>query len=378
MKIRMIYGIMIVLLLTFAILLGVGGESAESGEKEMDFVVVDTGQDICFDYYRKISCPEPNTPLYGQDGQYDGNKFSYLDNGDGTVTDLNTGLIWQKVPDAEKRSWHKAFSYAKSLELAEHDDWRLPTAKELYSLIDYSRKWPRIDTTYFVCNLDPRKTKSTQYWSSTGYIGLTHHGRKTAFGVNFATGHIKGYPVSMENYIRCVRGKKYGENNFVDNGDGTVTDLATGLMWQQSDDGIAKNWKDSLAYAEDLTLAGYSDWRLPNARELQSILDYTRRNPAIDPIFSTSNGLGWFWTSTTLFGDRRPPHSSNYGFAWYVAFGMAVDTNGGDQHGAGAVRYDPKSVEIRAGGPPKSMRGGRPTDETRTFNYVRCVRMGVK
>jgi len=68
----------------------------------------------------------------------------------------------------------------------------------------------------------------------------------------------------------------------------------------------------------------------------------------------------------------------NYGFAWYVAFGMAVDTNGKDLHGAGAVRYDPKSVEIRAGGPPRNMRGSRPTDETRTFNYVRSVRIGVK
>ena len=56
--------------------------------------VVDTGQDNCFNYYRKISCPEPNTPLYGQDGQYDGNKFSYRDNGDGTEAINVRSIFW--------------------------------------------------------------------------------------------------------------------------------------------------------------------------------------------------------------------------------------------------------------------------------------------
>lgn len=46
---------------------------------------------------------------------------------------------------------------------------------------------------------------------------------------------------------------------YVDNGDGTVTDTATGLMWQQQDDGSSRNWSSALTYAEGLTLAGYAD-----------------------------------------------------------------------------------------------------------------------
>jgi hypothetical protein len=62
----------------------------------------------------------------------------------------------------------------------------------------------------------------------------------------------------------------------VANGDGTVTDLDTGLMWQQSDSGNTYTWKDGLAYCTSLDLAGYADWRMPNSRELQSLVNYGR------------------------------------------------------------------------------------------------------
>ena len=96
-------------------------------------------------------------------------------------------------------------------------------------------------------------------------------------------------------FVICVRGNtNYGINNFVDNGDGTVTDQAAGLMWMQNDSGIGYNWEDALDYAETLSFAGYDDWRLPNAKELQSILDYTRSpdttsSPAIDPVFNVTS-----------------------------------------------------------------------------------------
>src|SRR6185503_10559694 len=91
----------------------------------------------------------------------------------------------------------------------------------------------------------------------------------------------------------------YGINNFVNNGDGTVSDLATGLMWQQVDDGTDRDWKTALEYAEGLTLAGYTDWRLPDAKELQSIVDYTRcpdvtASAAIDPLFTLSTLDGYY------------------------------------------------------------------------------------
>ncbi len=188
---------------------------------------------------------------------------------------------------------------------------------------------------------------------------------ETLFGVNFIDGRIKGYPnynprtrEDDSRYFRLVRGEEgYGENNFVDNGDGTITDLATGLMWQMADDGTSRDWEDALAYSENLNLAGYDDWRLPNAKELQSIVDYTRGpqttdSPAIDPLFDLTeitdptghDNYGFYWTSTSHKDGKN--YASN---ASYVAFGEALGQMNGqvmDVHGAGAVRSDPKSGDI--------------------------------
>jgi hypothetical protein len=106
-----------------------------------------------------------------------------------------------------------------------------------------------------------------QTWSSTKYVGRTMSNDETVFGVNFIDGRIKGYPkynprtgAPNTMYVRLVRGNPdYGKNSFEDNGDGTVSDLATGLMWQKADDGIPRNWEEALKYAEDLELAAYED-----------------------------------------------------------------------------------------------------------------------
>lgn len=92
-----------------------------------------------------------------------------------------------------------------------------------------------------------------QYWSSTEYVGLTMRGNATVFGVNFADGRIKGYPRDfgprgqVRHFVRPVRGNpEYGQNRLVDNGDGTVSDQATGLMWVKADSGRALNWQQAL------------------------------------------------------------------------------------------------------------------------------------
>jgi spore coat protein CotH len=186
----------------------------------------------------------------------------------------------------------------------------------------------------------------------------------------------------MGNYVRAVRGNAYGANDFEDNGDGTVTDHATGLMWAKADSGEGMDWPAALAYAEDSTLAGYDDWRLPNVKELQSIVSYTHSpsasdaadlGPAIDTDYfeitelpaGTTNyetDYGYFWSSTSAYFGGN---SLEYYYAWYVAFGTAVSNAGNDSHGAGAVRFDTK-VE---GGPLGE--GGE-----RYYNYVRLVRGG--
>jgi hypothetical protein len=111
------------------------------------------------------------------------------------------------------------------------------------------------------------------------------------------------------------------EGRFVNNGDGTVTDTCTGLMWQLDTADVNGDgkflhvgdelpWCEALAYCENLDFAGYDDWRLPNIRELQSIVDYGRHWPAIDPVFRAESR--WYWSSTSYAGRTRA--------AWCVHF----------------------------------------------------------
>jgi len=86
------------------------------------FVIVDTGQNICFDDSDEILCPESGDSFYGQDANYLGNQPSYQDNGDGTVTDLNTGLMWQKDP-GEKTTYDEAVAGADTFNLAGYTDF---------------------------------------------------------------------------------------------------------------------------------------------------------------------------------------------------------------------------------------------------------------
>jgi hypothetical protein len=373
------------------------------------WVVVDTGQDKCYDHIgREIPCPGAGSGFYGQDAQYSGFQPSCTDNGDGTVTDNNTGLMWQKTPGS-KMTWEDAVKNASSFNLAGYTDWRLPTIKELYSLMDFtgvtgfsaSVSIPYIDTAYFDFSYgDPlagERFIDAQYCSATEYVGTTMNGNITIFGVNFADGRIKGYPkYNKLYYVRYVRGSTgYGSNRFVDNNDGTISDLSTGLMWMKNDSGHLKagdngdgklDWQQALDWAENLEYAGYTGWRLPNAKELQSIVDYTRSpgitgSPAIDPVFNTTSiidGNGqvnypYFWTGTT-----HPDGMSLGSTAVYIAFGEAqgyMRTPTGsyilrDVHGAGAQRSDPKS------GDPDDFPYGRGPqgDVISIYNYVRCVR----
>jgi len=377
------------------------------GGGKTTYTVVDTGQRQCYDESREIACPSADSHFSGQDGQYAGIQPAYRDNGDGTVSDLHTGLMWQKNP-GRKMTYDQAVVGNRTFRLAGYSDWRLPTIKELYSLIrfdgldpmptlrDERGLKPFIDNSVFKFHYgkeeDGDRIIDSQYASATLYTGpsMGPDGRKV-FGVNFADGRIKGYGTRMPGrgekrfYVMFVRGNpEYGKNRFVDNGDGTVTDQATGLMWQQADSGKGMNWADALGYAGTLHVAGHADWRLPNAKELQSIVDYTRSpdatgSAAIDPVFRAStirNEAGQvdypsYWTSTTHvsmngLGDR----------AVYLTFGRAMGYMHGhwrDVHGAGSQRSDPK-----AGNPADYPQGRGPQgDAIRILNYVRCVRLNT-
>ncbi|MBI9049600.1 MAG: DUF1566 domain-containing protein [Anaerolineaceae bacterium] len=351
------------------------------------YPIVETGQGICYDSDgNKITCPTEGEVFYGQDAQFTGNAFSFTDNGNGTITDYVTNLTWQQTPDSGNYSWDEAQAYCESLEIADNENWRMPSLKELFSISNFSTGWPYLDQTYFDLVENDSISKDEQYWANNYYVGKTAEGGfDAAFGVNHATGHIKAYPATvsgpMAKHVRCVSGESYGENQLIDNSDGTITDEATGLMWSQADSGEGMDWETALAYAQTQNAAnylGYSDWRLPNVKELQSIVNYdyapdaadtTYDGPAIDPMFSVSeitNEAGnadypYYWTSTSA----RFQSGGDFYYAWYVAAGRAVNNEGVDYHGAGAVRFDTKEED----GP--AAEGGE-----RYYNYVRLVRGG--
>jgi len=99
--------------------------------------MVDTGQIACYDNYQEIACPSPGQPFYGQDAQYRGASPHYVDNGDGSVTDLSTGLMWSKGLDGKKLTPEEAAQVAAGMTLGGYHGWRVPTIKELYTLIDF-------------------------------------------------------------------------------------------------------------------------------------------------------------------------------------------------------------------------------------------------
>ncbi|MDP8201409.1 MAG: DUF1566 domain-containing protein [Candidatus Tenebribacter burtonii] len=388
----------------------------------LDYEVVDTGQVKYFDNQIEIFAPGQTDPFFGQDAQFNGNQPNYTNNGDDTITDTVTGLMWSKTCDTDgdgdidvddKLSYEEAMNSISNVNIGGYNDWRIPTIKEQYSLILFSGIDPSgfegsaedlvsfIDTDYFEFaygdTLAGERLIDAQMITSTLYVGDP----EMMFGVNFADGRIKGYgtgpmPGQTEDkkfYVYYVRGNEnYGINDFDDNGNETISDNSSALMWSQNDSEETLNWEEALAWVQQKNTEnylGYSDWRLPNVKELQSILDYTRapdtlNSAAIDPLFNCTEitNVGgetdypYYWSGTT----HENWTSDNGGFASYVSFGRALGwmeeppMSGNytliDVHGAGAQRSDPKD-----GDPANFPYGNGPQgDVVRIFNYVRLVR----
>ena len=396
------------------------GDAYEPPALAGTYVIVDTDQTVCYDNENEIVAPSVGEAFFGQDAQHDGAQPSYVVSDDGlTVYDEVTGLTWVRTPDTDgdgalespddKLTWTEAQTWPAALndvEFGGFDDWRLPTIKELYSLILFSGEdvapespdgsTPFIDTDAFEFvygnTSANERVIDSQYASSTLYVGDSAEGQ-LLFGVNFADGRIKGYGLTMPGagdktfFVMCCRGNTdYGTNDLVDNGDGTVSDLATGLMWDQGDSGVGMNWEEALAWVEARnaeSYLGHDDWRLPNVKELESIVDYTRSPgtsdwAAIDPLFAATvitdeageDDYAFYWSGTTHDSAAGGSHGA------YVAFGRSLGYMNGlwvDVHGAGSQRSDPKAgdaAEFPEGNGPQG-------DAIRIDNLVRVVRGGV-
>lgn len=406
--------------------LGLGLLFLNASASSLKFKIPDTNQTKC---YSASSGSETACVRTGYDADYINNAPSYTKSSDGKIiTDNVTGLMWTQSTDtdgngilnySDKKLQSAASSYCDSLSLGGYDDWRLPDIKTLYSLIQFSGKdasseascssagntscavsdlTPFIDSNYFDKAFGDTSSSErvidAQYASSTNYVSATMNGDATAFGVNFADGRIKGYPSNTKAfYIRCVRGNtSYGVNSFTDNGNQTVTDSSAGLMWQK-EDFSSTDHDNAVSSCESAVTAGYSDWRLPNVKELQSILDYTRSpdktsSAAIDSKFTAASftnekgvtDYAYYWASTT--------HAENDGngrLGTYVSFGRALGYMNGttmmDVHGAGAQRSNYKINVSSTSGASSANIGygtfyykGPQGDVLRQNNRFRCVR----
>ncbi|HQP31126.1 MAG TPA: DUF1566 domain-containing protein [Deltaproteobacteria bacterium] len=252
----------------------------------------------------------------------------FIDNGDQTVTDTLTGLMWQKNPNVMiESSWSAALNLCDISTVGTYDDWRMPNLRELLSLLDYSVYPIVVDITAFPF-LD---SDDTIYWTSTNVDGDDN----SAWCVDIDSGITAAASKALSSYwVWAVRddlgnataevartgqsaslvdyddgyfdnGVIWPDVRFVDNGDGTVTDILTGLMWLQDADAItARSWTSAVSAAAAASAGDHHDWRLPNIRELISLLDMSRHDPCLPSGHEfTDMGVGdIYWTSTTSAG----------------------------------------------------------------------------
>lgn len=262
----------------------------------------DTGQTKCYNNSAEITCPSPGEAFYGQDGNYQGVQPSYRDNNDGTVTDLVTGLVWEKISDGIMRVFSDATSYCQGLSEGS-SDWRIPSSKELLTIVDLGMSLPSMNSIFECSGLN----NYYNTWSSTTDAAYPSDMRYMNFSYGF-DGSLSGAYGSA--YSRCVSGGDLTAPVYIDNNDGTVSDQSYGLMWEKVGSSSGMTWKQALELCENAETGGYADWRLPNILELGFLVDNLYNNPAIDPIFIESGNA--YWSGTT--------YSAEAGSAWYIDF----------------------------------------------------------
>jgi hypothetical protein len=257
------------------------------------------------------------TSTFGEDADYLYNVPFFINNGNGTIKDTITGLLWQQK-DGGEMTYENAAVYCDTLTLGGFTDWRLPTAHEGFSILNQQFANPAIDTNFFTRTLadywwssTKQSNDSTKIWctNSGGGIGNKPKNETVSAGGAFKY-HVRA--------VRDANAPMFISSHFVDNSNGTITDNMTNLIWQKIPYTDSLTWENALNYAESLTLGGYSDWRLPNIKELQSINEERIMNPSIDTSFFKITNNKKYWSSTTL-----PNHTNE---AWYMNSKFGVTT----------------------------------------------------
>jgi arylsulfatase A-like enzyme len=277
----------------------------------------------------------------GEDSDYTIHAQAFTNNGNGTITDNVTGLMWQSVDNGET-TWENAVANAASVTTGGYNDWRLPTPHELFCLFNHQVSNPALNTAFFPNHPVARAGywwSSDLYGTSTTNVWCTNEGGGLGPKPKSETISAGG---TLRYHARYVRGaKQTNGHNYVSNNDGTVTDLDTGLMWKQVPR-TAATWSAALADIEGLTDAGFSDWRMPNVKEMESLVDYTMttftsltniKPPAHRLLFPSATATS-YWTSTTQNNDALA--------ALVVEFGLNTTSNP-QRNAQGIISHEPKT-----------------------------------
>ena len=353
-----------------------------------------TGQTTCYDTSGSV-IPCTNT---GQDGDIRAGVAwpnpRFTDNSDGTMTDNLSGLMWTQDANlpAGTKTWKEALDYVAGMNAGSYlgyTDWRLPNVNELESLVNAkeanSATW--LNGQGFI------NVQSNSYWSSTGYApntslawyvtminglvgsvnnfviyvwpvrSLQKDGGQAGGGGSFGnsdiwkTGQTTSYATGDDGDIQA--GVAWPSPRFRDNGDSTITDNLTGLMWKQDADLPAgrKIWQEALDYVAGMNAGsgafGYTDWRLPNRKELFSLIDRSQHPPlpAVHPFTNVQSSLYWSSTSyavntgralsvSMFVGSVQPTKKSNSYYVWPVRSGS------GGSFGNSDISVSPNSKDF--------------------------------
>ncbi|CAK0762148.1 conserved exported hypothetical protein [Gammaproteobacteria bacterium] len=261
--------------------------------------------------------------------------FRYTDNNDGTVTDTTTGLTWMRCAMGQTWTgsicdgapatypWDQANAITNTF--AGHNDWRLPTIRELTTITELTRSSPAIDTSVFP------GAPSSVFWSGSPVAG----GSGLAWDVGFDGGYGSWGARGSGFAVRLVRAGQMNlpfasllnnarpTTDYVDNGDGTVTHAPTCLIWKRCAEG--QGWNGATctgtagSYTWDQANSLSNFWRLPTEEELRSLVDYTIASPG--PTINTT----WFLNAPSSDFWSGSPVAGYSDYAWSVSFDGGYD-----------------------------------------------------
>jgi iron(II)-dependent oxidoreductase len=248
-------------------------------------------QMVAIDVDGKTVCA-PDYPVWGIRPESPPAEW-FKDNGDGTVGDTQSKLVWQKEDSGDTKDWAGAKGYCQGLALGSKSDWRLPTRAEVLTLVDFGKAVPVI-VPPFVGSL----STPSYFWTSGAFLGAVGQ----AWAVSTDHGGSYFFPGTTQNRVRCVRSpasESLGDRYTIDAAQGTVHDASTKMTWQRDGGtGGMASWADANGYCQGLQLAGGS-WRLPSIVELQSLVNAQLSGTAIDPVvFPSVQTPGATWSST--------------------------------------------------------------------------------